>query len=140
MREGLFVGKDERESWPDSVVFIEPPPETSRLTALYVCLVQGEMPLMGAPGIEGGVVAVIPIASGRSLQLVAVYEPSSSLRESILQAFEGSVRCHSTRGAFPELGSILLHGRKPDGTHWITVAAFRRTEQTEGSLEVGLLD
>ena len=80
--------------------------------------------MLADPGIEGGIIAVLPLDDTRSVQLVAHYEECGPLKKLILDSFPRMVNALGDSEAMPDRGILFLHGDKDIGIPWVTAVPF----------------
>lgn len=127
----LYLNPQDRQSWPDSVVFVEPPADAQRMTVLSVTVVQSRQALRIAEGTRGAVVAILPLGEDRTVQLVATHEPPGDITGTIEEGFRKVAHQLVGPGQFPEEGVLFVYGNRDKDIPWFTAVRFRRS--TEGS-------
>jgi hypothetical protein len=121
---GLYVSQPERNTWPSSVIFVEPSADQTLLTIMSVVVVLDTKPV-SFHNVTGAVVGILPLRDGRSAQLIATYESAEGLAPLVEGAFKHAV---AQRGeeAFPDHGVFYAHGVRDNGTAWIISAPYQR--------------
>lgn len=128
LKQALYLGPKERQSWPTSVVFVEPPANAARMTVVSVSVVQSLAPLLFAEGTHGAVVAILPLGPDRTVQLVATHENPGEIAGVIEDAFGRSVGQVGGLDQLPNQGVFFVLGDRGEGIPWVTAVPFHRKE------------
>jgi len=126
LRRALYLVRKKRESWPDSVVFVEPPSETDRMTVLSVTVVHSRTALKMGPGVQGAVAAVLPLGDDRTVQLVATHDELGDVEARIEEAFNRAVQQVRETGPLPDEGIFFVNGNRGEDIPWVTAVPFRQ--------------
>ena len=132
LAQSLFLKPDDRTDWPSSVLFIEPPGDPEKMTVVSIAVARSHAPAAIDPGIDGGIIAVLPLDDNRSLQLLAHYKECGPLKNLITDSFPRVVDAlGDSAEAMPDRGILFLHGDKDIGIPWVTVVpvAFGRKQE-----------
>jgi hypothetical protein len=132
LANSLFVLPTDRLNWSSSVVFIEPPLESTRMSVISVGVAPTRSPVAADPEMEGGVVAVLPLGELRSVQLPAHYDDAEPMRKVILDAAPRAVAALGGPGKLPERGILFLHGDRENGIPWLTAVPIQRKRRGVG--------
>jgi len=125
LAQSLFVKPESRSRWRPKVIFIEPPVDPQKMTVVSIGVAPTLSPAAGDPALEGGVIAVLPLGASRSVQLIAHYEDSGSLRQTILSAIPDALAALRERDLLPEDAALFLYGEKPLDIPWVTAIRLR---------------
>jgi len=129
----LHLKAQDRRSWPDSVVFVEPPADNQRMAVLSVTVVQSHKPLRIAAGTRGAVIAVLPLGEHRTVQVVATHESPGDITATIEDEFRKAAHQLGGPSAFPEEGLFFVWGNRDVDIPWVTAVPFQRLDRQEGA-------
>ncbi len=124
--QGLYLRANDRQSWPHSVAFVEPPADPGRLTVLSVTIVPGRQAISMSAGSRGAVIAVLSLADDRSAQLVATHEPKGDIETLIENAFHRAMSQIAAPESLPDPFVLLLHGTRGEDIPWVTALQVTR--------------
>jgi hypothetical protein len=120
----LYLEPQHRASWPDSIVFVEPSPDQSRMTVVSVTVVQGHSPLRFSADFKGALVAILPRGAERTVQLVATHEPTEHTERLIDDAFSRTVGNSPDAQALGDNGIFFVHGNRGPDVPWVSAVPF----------------
>jgi hypothetical protein len=122
----LYLEPKDRSKWSREVVFLEPAESESAITVISVSVVLGHLPLGFAPGTRGAVVAVVPLGSDRTVQLVATHEDSGDLLPLIAGAFQQRCAQLNAVQQLPDRGVFFVHGSRGSDIPWVAAVRFQK--------------
>ena len=124
----LYLAGRERQKWPTSVMFLEPPADRAMMTVVSVTVVLGLNPVRFPEGTRGAVVGLLPLGQDRTVQLVATHEPVGVVVEQLGKALQHSAAQLGGSSALPPTGVIFVMGERGANTAWVSAARFQRNE------------
>ena len=126
----LYLGRSDRGSWPNSVVFVEPPDAADHMSVVSVAVVEGHRALRMREGVRGAVIAMMPLGDERTVQIVATHEPIGETPTRIEEAASQAVSKMGGADSMPSQGVLLLHGKRGETIPWVTAVRIQKLEQT----------
>jgi len=121
----LYLQPKDRRGWPKSVIFVEPPTELEQMTVISVTVVLGRQPLVGKLESIGGIIAMLPLGSDKTVQVVATYEKLGDVLDKIDQACLQAVNQFKWPEAVLKHGVFLAVGNRGQDVTWISAVPFR---------------
>lgn len=112
-----------RVGWPQSVVFLEPESAKGEFASVYAIVARTQEEVAIAPDTRAVVFGILPLADGRSVQLLVVYEPADQTADLMARGIEEVIR--SAEYHPNESHLIALFGARADGVPWMSVVSFR---------------
>jgi hypothetical protein len=129
----LYLGAKDRKKWPSSVVFIEPPSDIGKAVVISVAVVFSLQPVIGQPGMEGGVIAVLRVRNDRSVQLVATFEDVKDTLGLIENTWKNVIQNPNKIASFPDSGIFCVHGNHGEDVPWFCAVPFCSISNIEHS-------
>lgn len=127
LKGGLYLSPEKRTSWPPSVLFIEPLDDPAKITVVSVMIAETHRPIRIASDTHGAVLAIMPLNSERTLQVVASYEDVGSMENTITEAFRRAIQRLGGPQQLPEDGVFFVHGKRGEKVPWISAVRFIKT-------------
>jgi hypothetical protein len=125
----LYLQPGDRKKWPKSVVFVEHAGAESQLTVLSVCVVLSQKPVVFETGRFGAVVAVLPIDSDRTVQLVVTHENAGNYQSMIADGFRRAASDFERRKSeMPDRGVFFVHGDRGANIPYVSAVPFKRIQ------------
>lgn len=118
LNTGLYLKKDQRKKWPNSIVFIEPPSSDRDMSVLSIVVVSSTEYISVPENVRGVVIGKLHLGSDKTVQLVVTHESNEIMRPQIAEAFERSLPSHPSN--LTEDAIFTVHGSRGDGTPWIS--------------------
>ena len=125
-RGSLYLSANDRQSWPRSVLFVEPEESPILMVVVSVCIVLGQAPVVFGPNTHGAVIALEQLDHERTLQLVVTHEDLGNLPSVISEAIPKIRTSMSASGAEPlDKGVLFLHGSRGEDVPYVMALPFR---------------
>jgi hypothetical protein len=122
----LYLSPKDRAKWPTSIVFVEPAPTEAEMTVLSVCVVLGQDALAFNPQTRGAVIAVLPLGSDRTLQVVVTHENMGDIPKLFSESFGKMLGQFRPDRQLPDEGVFFLLGNRGVDIPWVGAVPFRQ--------------
>lgn len=122
----LYLSPSQRKEWPQSVLFVDPPPNDEDMAVLSVAIVMGLDPVTITPQTTGAVVGILPLGERRTVQVVATYENAKPVLDRIEDAGR-RVADSPHVSQVPPAGVFFVHGERPTDVPWFSAVPYSIT-------------
>lgn len=134
LNTGLYLNKEHRKKWPNSIVFIEPPLSDKDMSVLSIVVVTSTEYITVPENVRGVVIGKLNLGHDKTVQLVVTHESDEIMKPQICEAFERSLPIQSSN--ITESTIFTVHGSRGDGIPWIS--ALRVSDLKSGIDDVNV--